>query len=320
MFDVVALGEALIDFTYNGLSKDNQKLFEQNAGGAPCNMLAAVSSCKMKTAFIGKVGEDMHGYFLKETMQNANIDISGVISSKDYFTTLAFVDINDKGERSFSFARKSSADVMLKKEEINIDIIKKSKVFHFGSLSLTQNPSKEATFFALEKAKEYNCVISYDPNYRASLWANAEAAKKEMRSVLKYVDIIKISDEECELITGEKEPDKAGKILNDMGISIALITLGSKGSLAFINGESKFVKGFKAKEVVDTTGAGDSFFGGFIYKFLKEDTFIKSVSLKKSEEFLLFANALASLCIEKRGGIPSIPSLENIQARIKEGV
>ncbi len=318
MFSVTALGEALIDFTFSGYSKDNQRLFEQNAGGAPLNMLAAVSSCGLKTAFIGKVGNDMHGQFLIDTMEKANIDTSSVILADDYFTTLAFVNIDSEGQRYFSFARKNSADVMLKEDEINLEVLKNSKVFHLGSLSLTQNPAKDATFFALNKAKEASLIISYDPNYRASLWQNEEKAKEEMRSLIPFVDIIKISDEECELLTDETDYELAAKVLNEKGVKIVCVTLGENGVYVFANGKGVVIKGFKAKEVVDTTGAGDSFFGGFIYKLLEEEINLNDIDFEILKKAGLFGNAVASLCVEKRGGIPSIPTKEAILKRLNE--
>lgn len=315
MFDVAALGEALIDFTYSGKSKDGQKLFEQNAGGAPCNMLSAVNKCGLKTAFIGKIGDDMHGMFLKETMENAGIDTSGVVVTSDYFTTLAFVDINENGERKFSFARKNSADVMIESQEVDLDILKQSKVFHIGSLSLTSEPAKSTTFYALEKAREFGCIISYDPNYRESLWQSKEIAIKEMRSILPYVNIIKISDEECELLTGEADPILAAKALNSMGVDIVCVTLGKDGAWVAINGTGTNADGFTSKKVADTTGAGDSFFGGFVYKFLQTQKNIGNVTLDEVKDCAVFGNAVASLCVEGRGGIPSMPNYEDVLNR-----
>ena len=192
-FDVVALGEILIDFTYYGKSEGGMKLFEQNPGGAVANVLSAVSNLGGKTAFIGKVGTDMHGEFLCETLNTQGIDSSSVVKSPDAFTTLAFVSLNEAGERSFSFARKLGADTLLTFDEISPDKLENTQVFHIGSLSLTDEPSRTATFKAVEAAKKSGAVISYDPNYRAILWENEEKAKEGMRSVLKYADFIKIS-------------------------------------------------------------------------------------------------------------------------------
>ena len=187
MFDVTALGEILIDFTPCGKSAAGQRIFEQNPGGAPANVLTCLSKCGKKTAFIGKVGKDMHGAFLKSVLEENDICTDGLLEDENAFTTLAFVALSDSGERSFSFARKPGADTCLTKEEIRKDLIANSKVFHIGSLSLTSEPVKSATFYALELAKEYGCIISYDPNYRAPLWDSREKAIEGMRSVLSYV-------------------------------------------------------------------------------------------------------------------------------------
>ena len=229
MYDITALGELLIDFTPCGMSEAGMKIFEQNPGGAPANVLAAAGNFGAKTAFIGKVGKDMHGEFLKETLKKYNIETKGLIMDEKVFTTLAFVSLNKKGERTFSFARKPGADTCLTKEEVNLELIKECKIFHFGSLSLTDNPSKEALLYALEKAREMNKIISYDPNYRPLLWKNKDTAVKEMRAVIKYADIMKISDEETELLTGCKEPEKAASKLIEQGVSLVFVTLGSEG-------------------------------------------------------------------------------------------
>lgn len=315
MFDVTTLGEVLIDFTPSGKSEAGQRLFEQNPGGAPANVLAALNKCGMKTAFIGKVGSDMHGLFLKETMENAGISTEGLVIDDNYFTTLAFVALNDKGERSFSFARKPGADTMLTKEEINVDLLKNSKVFHVGSLSLTDDPARSATLFALTKAKEMGCIISYDPNYRAPLWDSKENAIAGMKSVLPFVDVMKMSDEETALLTGVEAPDKAAEILVNNGIPLVAVTLGAEGAYVCTKKGGKVVPGFKSS-VVDTTGAGDSFWGGFLYQLVKSGKKTADVTLEEAVEFARFANAVASLCVEKRGGIPGMPSLDDVMKRL----
>ncbi len=313
-FDAVALGEVLIDFTYNGKSASGQKLFEQNPGGAPANMLAAMNQCGLHTAFIGKVGNDMHGLFLKDTLAQAGIHTSGLILSSDYFTTLAFVGINEDGERNFSFARKPGADTMLSKEEVNIELLEDTKILHVGSLSLTHEPCKSATFFAIEKAKDFGAIISYDPNYRASLWKNEAEACEAMKSLIPYVDIMKISDEETLLITKEENIELAAKQLLNHGIAIVVVTLGSKGAYVCTHKGGAYVDGF-VSEVVDTTGAGDSFWGGFLYRILGTNKALDDISLDEASDAASFGNAVASLCVEKRGGIPAIPSLEAINTR-----
>lgn len=316
MYDVTALGEVLIDFTPSGKSAAGQNLFEQNPGGAPANVLAALNRCGMKTAFIGKVGNDMHGLFLKKTMDDAGIDTNGLVVDADTFTTLAFVALNDAGERSFSFARKPGADTMLRKEEVNTEILDQSSVFHVGSLSLTDEPCRSATFFALEYAKEHGSIISYDPNYRAPLWDSKDAAIEGMKSVLPYVDVMKMSDEETELLTGVVDPAKAAALLVEGGIPLVAVTLGADGAYVCTKDGGQVVSGFKSK-VVDTTGAGDSFWGGFLYMLVSSGKKPADVTLEEAVEFARFANAVASLCVEKRGGIPGMPSLEEVKERLK---
>lgn len=311
MYDITALGELLIDFTPCGISEAGMKIFEQNPGGAPANVLVAAGNFGAKTAFIGKVGKDMHGEFLKETLKKYNIETKGLIMDEKVFTTLAFVSLNEKGERTFSFARKPGADTCLTKEEVNLELIKDCKIFHFGSLSLTDNPSKEALLYALEKAKEMNKIISYDPNYRPLLWENKDTAVKEMRAVIKYADIMKISDEETELLTGYKEPEKAALKLIEQGVSLVFVTLGSEGSFLRTKDFQITVKSKKCN-VVDTTGAGDAFWGAILYKLTERKNSVFQITEEEGKEYLKFANTTAGICVEKRGAIPAMPSLEEV--------
>lgn len=315
MFDVTALGEILIDFTPCGKSTAGQSLFEQNPGGAPANVLTCLSKLDRKTAFIGKVGADMHGEFLKSVLEENRICIDGVITDEDVFTTLAFVALSDYGERSFSFARKPGADTCLKEEELRTELIRNSKVFHIGSLSLTAEPARSTTFRALEIAKESGCIISYDPNYRAPLWDSKEQAVEGMRSVLPFVDVMKLSDEETELLTGKEDPKEAAEILLKKGVSVVAVTLGDKGALVCTKEGCITVCGYKAK-VEDTTGAGDSFWGGFLHKLLECGKAPKEVTLEEAAAFARYGNAVASLCVEKRGAIPAMPTVEEIAGRL----
>lgn len=316
MFDIVALGEVLIDFTFQGYNDDGQRLFAQNAGGAPANVLVSISKLGGTCAFLGKVGDDMHGNFLKETLQNNHVNTGGLVIDEKYFTTFAFVSLSASGERSFSFARKSGADTKITKEEIKTDLIKEAKIFHVGSLSMTDEPSRAATLFAIKFAKENGLIISYDPNYRASLWKNEKSAKKYMRSLLPFVDVMKISDEETELLTGISDVEKSAKALFDKGIKVVVVTLGEKGAYVYGEDGGTFVKPFDCK-VVDTTGAGDAFWGGFLYKISKFDKKIEEFSKSELIDFAKFGNATASLCVEKRGAIPAMPSLDEVNARLK---
>lgn len=313
---VSALGEILIDFTYAGVSENGVALFEQNPGGAPANVLAAVQKLGGTSAFIGKVGTDMHGEFLKQTLENANISTDGLVTDENYFTTLAFVNLSPSGERSFSFARKPGADTMLNKDEVNYDIIKNSEIFHLGSLSLTDEPAKSATISALEFAKEKGVTISYDPNYRAMLWKDKQTAINGMRSILGYVDVIKISDEEIEILTDTKTPEDAARELLDIGIKCVIITLGSKGAYVATKDCAVFSSTYEAT-VVDTTGAGDSFMGGFLYKMVKSGKKADDLTYDDVVKYSDFANAVASLCVTKRGAIGAMPDLKSVEDFMK---
>ena len=315
MIDVTALGEILIDFTPCGTSQAGQHVFEQNPGGAPANVLACLNKCGKKTAFIGKVGDDMHGQFLVDVLKNSGICTEGVVVDDSVFTTLAFVALSETGERSFSFARKPGADTCLRQDELKEELIRDSKVFHIGSLSLTAEPAKGTTFKALEIAKEAGCIISYDPNYRAPLWDSKEAAIEGMRSVVSYVDVMKISDEETALLTDIVEPEGAAKALVDQGVSVVAVTLGADGALVCTKEGSAVVSGFKAN-MVDTTGAGDSFWGGFLKCLLESGKRPDELTLDEVATFAKYGNAVASLCVEKRGAIPAMPTVEEIQERL----
>ena len=315
MYDITALGEVLIDFTAAGISPAGQRLFEQNPGGAPANVLAVMSRYGSNTAFIGKVGQDMHGLFLRQTLEDLGIDCQGLIMDEQVFTTLAFVDLDAAGERTFSFARKPGADTMLRPDEIAEDTIKNSRILHLSSLSLTSEPSRSATLHAIAVAKENGVMISYDPNYRAPLWKSQAEAERLMKSVLPYVDILKLSDEEIALLTPEQTPEKAAAHLLSLGISLVAVTLGEKGALIATSEGSVLVEGFKSN-VVDTNGAGDSFWGGFLYQMLKSDVLPHHIDLAKAATCARFGNAVASLCVQKRGCIPAIPAPEDVRALV----
>jgi len=310
-FDVVALGEILIDMTYAGKSEAGQTLFEQNPGGAPANVLAAVQRLGGQTAFIGKVGKDMHGEYLRQVLAGENICTEGLLADENAFTTLAFVNLDANGDRSFSFARKPGADTCLTKEEVKYSLIQNSKIFHVGSLSLTDEPAKSATLAALEEAKNAGCIISYDPNYRGPLWKNESAAIEGMRSILSYVDVMKISDEETVLLTDCKEPRKAAEALIAGGVKAVIVTMGGKGALVgnekgFITSEAMDVP------VKDTTGAGDSFMGGFLFKLAQSGKKCEELSIEELQSFADFANRVAGFCVQKRGAIVAMPFAKDL--------
>ena len=307
---VTALGEVLIDFTDAGTSANGQKLFERNPGGAPANVLVALKRLGHDVAFIGKVGDDMHGRFLRKTLEDIGVDVRGLIADPEVFTTLAFVAL-ENGERSFSFARKPGADTQLRAEEIPEDLLRDAFIFHCGSLSLTDEPARGATWHAVRRAKECGAVISYDPNYRASLWPDIETAKEQMRSLIPYVDFMKISDEETTLLTDEPEPEAAAERLLELGVSFVAVTLGKDGALV-CNKEGTLRVPGKTVTPVDTTGAGDAFWGAMLYCLSHDRVRPENLSLKKAAEYARFANTAAALCVIKRGGIPSLPSLAEV--------
>lgn len=313
MYDITALGEVLIDFTEAGVSANGMRLFEQNPGGAVANVLAAAAKFGCRTAFLGKAGDDMHGRFLKETLDAAGIDTSGMVLDPEVFTTLAFVALSEAGERTFSFARKPGADTRLRAEELPDAVLTQTRILHIGSLSLTEEPARSATLAALERARRAGAVIAYDPNYRASLWPGEDAAVEHMRSVLPCVDVMKLSDEETALLTGYADPKEAALALSRTGISCIAVTLGAAGALVCAGGETAPVPGF-AVPVSDTTGAGDAFWGAFLSRLLESGKSPGRCTLEDVRSFARWGCAAAALCIQKRGAIPAMPSRAEAEA------
>ena len=310
-YDVTALGELLIDFTENGDSSQGNPTFEANPGGAPCNVLAMLNRLGKKTAFIGKVGNDMHGKFLKKTLQKEGINTDAIVEDPGYFTTLAFVEIGENGERNFSFARKPGADTQLKKEELDQTLISGCRIFHFGSLSLTDEPAESATIEAVKMAKAAGVLISYDPNYRPSLWKSKECAVKKMKSVVELVDVMKVSDEESTLLTEAKSYEQATDQLLAMGPKLVAITLGEQGVLMATKSRKEIIKAFQT-HAVDTTGAGDSFWGGVLCSILSMNKNVEKMEWEEIKKCAVLGNAVAGLCVQKRGGIPAIPTKEAV--------
>lgn len=226
MFDITALGELLIDFTPAGVSPAGNKLFEMNPGGAPANMLAAASRLGASTAFLGMVGKDQFGQFLEKTLKDNRIDTQGLKFTQSINTTLAFVHLDEQGDRSFSFYRIPGADMMLSEEDLEVEVLKLSGIFHFGSISMTGEPSRSATLKALEISKNSGAIISYDPNLRPLLWKSLAEAKERILNGLNFADILKISGEELEFITGEKDIVRRTKELNKYGVKLIIVTLG----------------------------------------------------------------------------------------------
>ena len=312
-FDVIALGELLIDFTMNGKSEQGNNLFEANPGGAPCNVLAILRKLGKKTAFIGKVGDDQFGRLLRETIEEAGINSDNLLVDKEINTTLAFVHTFPDGDREFSFYRKPGADMMLKKEEIHEESIAKARIFHFGTLSMTHDDVREATMKAVELAKKNGLLISMDPNLRPPLWSSLELAKEQMLAAMEYCDILKISDNEIQFVTGVEDYDEGIQIIRDrFQIPLVCLTLGKEGSRAYYKDLCVEVPGFVQEKVVDTTGAGDTFCGCVLNYVLEHG--MEDLNEDNLKEMLTFANAAASLITTKKGAIRSMPEKEEIEA------
>lgn len=318
-YDVVALGELLIDFTEYGKSDRGNKLFEANPGGAPCNVLALLQKLGKKTAFIGKVGNDQFGRLLCETISSIGIDSTNLVFDEEIPTTLAFVGKTPDGDREFSFYRNPGADMMLNANEVNADLLANTKIFHFGTLSMTHATVREATISAIKKAKENGALISLDPNLREPLWKSLNEAKEQMKSALSYCDILKISDNEIEFLTGETDFDEGvKKIREEYAIPLICVTMGKDGSIAYYNGMKVVVKGFQQENVVDTTGAGDTFCGS-VLNYICDHGF-ENLTEENLREMITFANAAASIVTTKAGAILSMPSKDDVEKLLADRI
>lgn len=304
-YDVVALGELLIDFTENGISEQGNPLLEANPGGAPCNVLAMLSKLGRKTAFIGKVGKDSFGEILAETIKSCGIGAEGLVFDDKVHTTLAFVHKKPDGDRDFSFYREPGADMMLSEADVNTDLIRNSKIFHFGTLSMTHESNKAATVSAINTAKESGALISFDPNLREPLWKSLDEAKVAMKFGISVCDILKISDNEIEFFTGERDIDKGvAAIRKEFGVSLVLATMGRKGSKAYCDGILVSAPSYDNPDVVDTTGAGDTFMGCAL-NYICENGIMPDK--EQLAELLDFANAAASIITSRRGALKVMP-------------
>lgn len=315
-YDVVALGEMLIDFTMNGQSSQGNNMFEACPGGAPCNVLAMLNKLGKKTAFIGKVGNDQFGRLLKETIDDIGIESRGLLLDEEINTTLAFVHTYPDGDREFSFYRKPGADMMLKEEEVDYDLIRQARIFHFGTLSMTDEPARSATKKALQTAKETGCLISFDPNLRPPLWGSLEQAREMMEYGFGFCDILKISDNEIQFVSGKDDYDEGIRYLQDKyNIPLIFLTLGKDGSRAYYKDMRVQKSGFTLK-TIETTGAGDTFCGSSLSGILDRD--IENLSEEDLGNILTFANAAAALITTKKGAIRSMPDREEVEALIMD--
>ena len=315
-YDVIALGELLIDFTDNGVSAQGNTLFEANPGGAPCNVLAMLNSLGHKTAFIGKVGQDIFGVKLKKTLEDVGIDTTNLMLDEDARTTLAFVQTFADGDRDFSFYRNPGADMMLREEELNTDMLKDTTIFHFGTLSMTHEEVRKATKKAIQIAKENGALISFDPNLREPLWKSLDDAKEQVLYGIKQCDILKISDNEIQWFTGEEDfTEGVKKIRQISNIPLILVSMGKEGSRAYYGDSYVEVAPFLQKNTIETTGAGDTFGGCVLHYILQHG--LENLSQEQLREMITFANAAASIITTRKGALRVMPTGEEVEDLVK---
>lgn len=315
-YDVIALGELLIDFTMNGQSEQGNNMFEACPGGAPCNVLALLNKMGKKTAFIGKVGKDQFGALLRDTITEAGIDASNLMVDENVNTTLAFVHTFPDGDREFSFYRNPGADMMLTADEVNPEVVKDTKVFHFGILSMTHEGVREATKKAVETAKANGCLVSFDPNLRPPLWSSLDLAKEQMEYGFGKCDILKISDNEIQFVSGKEDYDEGIAYLQETyNIPLILLTMGKDGSRAYYKGMRVERPGFSVK-AIETTGAGDTFCGSSLNYLVDHD--FENLTEEQLGEMLTFANAAAALVTTKKGAIKAMPVKEEVLELIQK--
>ena len=312
LYDVVALGEVLIDFTQNGKSAQGNGLFEANPGGAPGNVLAMLNNLGKKTSFIGKVGNDQFGLMLKATLEELGIGTENLMLDDEVHTTLALVHTFEDGDRDFSFYRNPGADMMLRADEVQEELIQSTKIFHFGTLSMTHEGVREATKKALDVAKASGAMISFDPNLREPLWKSLDEAKEQVLYGLQYADILKISDNEIQWLTGEEDYTEGVKKIREMkDISLILVSMGKEGSRAYYKDMIVEVKPFLQKNTIETTGAGDTFCANVLNYVLENG--LEDLTEEGLKEMLTFANAAASIITTKKGALKVMPTKADVE-------
>ena len=314
--DVVALGELLIDFTCVSADADGYPTMAAHPGGAPANFLAAVTKFGGKTALLGKVGADTFGRLLTGTLEKAGIETRGIVASNDVFTTLAFVTLDEHGDREFAFSRKPGADTQLRFSELELSLIDDTKAFHFGTLSLTDEPARATTYRAVAYAKERGKLITFDPNLRKPLWNDLETAREQMLWGLSQADMVKISDEEIKFLFGLSPQEGARKILSEYGVKLVFATCGADGCWFENQNACGHVDSLKGIKVIDTTGAGDIFGGSAVWKVLQTGKRPEELNEAELREAVHFACTAAGLSTTKPGGISSVPEPEDVFARL----
>ena len=315
-YDVLALGELLIDFTENGISGQGNTIFEANPGGAPCNVLAMLNKLGHKTAFMGKVGVDIFGNKLKAVLDEVGIDTSALVMDADVRTTLAFVQTFADGDRDFSFYRNPGADMMLKEEELKTDMFSACEIFHFGTLSMTHDEVRRATKKAIALAKENGALVSFDPNLRPPLWPSLDLAKEQVAYGLGQCDIFKISDNEIQWFTGKEDYDEGIAVLQETyHIPLILLSLGREGSRAYYKGLRVEKAPYLQENTIETTGAGDTFGGSCLHFVLKYG--LDNLDEEKLLEMLSFANGAASLITTRKGALKVMPEVDEVNKLIQ---
>ncbi len=316
MYDVVALGELLIDFTCQSVDEQGYPTMAAHPGGAPANFLAAVAKFGGKTALLGKVGTDAFGKLLTNTLEQAGIETCGLVADDDVFTTLAFVTLDEQGDREFSFSRKPGADTCLRYEEIDLGLIDGAKVFHFGTLSLTDEPARSATCQAVAYAKAAGKLITFDPNLRKPLWKDLQTAKEQMLWGIAQADVVKISDEEVEFLFGLDVEAGAEHIRNSYGVKLVFVTCGPEGCFfKNANGQGR-VPSLTGQKVVDTTGAGDIFGGSAVWKLLQTGKTPDELTVEEMRDVAAFGCTSAGLSVTRAGGISSVPEYDHVLANL----
>ena len=316
-YDVIALGELLIDFTQNGLSEQGNGLFEANPGGAPCNVLSMLNNPGKKTSFIGKVGNDQFGKTLKKALEELGIGTENLLMDNEVHTTLALVHTFADGDRDFSFYRNPGADMMLTVDELNLDLVRDTRIFHFGTLSMTHDGIRTTTKKAVETAKEAGALISFDPNLREPLWDSLDNAKEQVRWGLGKCDVLKSSDKEIQWLTGE-EDFTAGvkKIREEFPIPLILVSMGRDGSRAYYGDHYVEVAPFLQENTIETTGAGDTFRACVLNYVLEHD--LEALTDEQLKEMLTFANAAASIITTRKGALRVMPTREEVLDFLKK--
>lgn len=312
MAQLAGLGELLIDFTPAGKSAQGNALYERNPGGSVCNLLVAAQRLGTETAFLGQVGDDNFGRFLRDELMRYNVDTRGLLLNARYLTTLAFVQLFDDGDRDFDFYRRGTADTQLDAKDICYSVIDEADMLHVASLMFTDEPSAGAQMKALTYAKEKGKTITYDPNWRSPLWESEAKGISMMQKPLELVDYIKVSEEELKMITGEGDLRAGAKKLLSRGLSLVVVTLGPDGSAFFCDKGNEHVKTFD-NPAVDATGAGDACFGALLSGMLRVGLTKDTLEPGMLKELLAYANAVASVCVSRRGGMPSMPTPEEVR-------